>query len=86
MSLKLVAEVVPLPVNDIRDIAATARAFADALEKGEIPSPAFVTVIMTDGDELHTLHWGECPNWHEAAGILEAAKFQLLQSTMGEPE
>jgi hypothetical protein len=74
MSLKIVK----LPVSNLNDIAAMARAFADEVDSGTFGTVRSAILVLDTEDEVHTLHWGECVSVHQAIGILECGKHHLL--------
>ena len=82
MSLRLVPNVSELPVNNLNDIAAMARKFADAVEAGEFPDLGSATLVLDGTEGILTLHWGDCPTRYEAIGILETAKQVLVQDML----
>lgn len=68
--------VVELPVQNLNDIPALARQFADDIEAGEYGKPNRVIVIM-DADDLHTFGWGDVGSAFASIGLLDAAKFTM---------
>ena len=76
MSLKLLQ----FPGVDQRDIAASARRFADALDAGEYGETNSAVVVIDCPDQLWIEHWGETVSNYTAIGILETGKQHLLNS------
>ncbi len=62
----------------LRDIAKSARAFADAVEAGDIDVERCVLVVIRDGDIDYTA-WGDPPSIVEAIGMLEMASRLLTE-------
>jgi hypothetical protein len=82
VTLRLVPNVSELPVNNLSDIAAMARKFADAVDAGEFPELATAMLVLEDGGSILTFHWGDCPTRYEAIGILETAKQVIVRDAI----
>jgi hypothetical protein len=65
-----------LPVGNLRDIAAAARGFADAVEAGSIDVDRCIIVAIVDG-ALDYSAWGNPPCIVEAIGMLEMASRKI---------
>ena len=79
--MKLVVDntnVETIPVENINDIAAMARKFADEIEAGEHGDVTSVTVLIETAGSLHRESWGEMPSGYELMGLLEAAKLAVF--------
>jgi hypothetical protein len=82
--MKLVIDnenIAELPVANLNNIADMARKFADAVEAGEFSQLISATLVLEDGPDVVSFHWGDCPTRFEAIGLLEAAK-QLILSDL----
>lgn len=77
--------VVELPVRNLADIPAMARTLADDVERGDYGTVRRVLVIM-DSDDLHTFGWGDVGDAFASIGLLDAAKFTMLQAMSVEDE
>lgn len=81
MSLSIAVDndsnVTELPVVNLANIADMARKFADAIDDGEFPLLETATLVLNDGGNVVTFHWGDCPTRFEAIGILEIAKLAI---------
>jgi hypothetical protein len=78
MSLCLVSSenITALPVANMRDVTACARAFADAVENGEITVERCIVVAIVNGG-LDYSAWGQTPTLIEATGLLELASRKI---------
>jgi len=77
--------IVELPVRNLADIPAMARTLADDVERGDYGTVRRVLVIM-DSDDLHTFGWGDVGDAFASIGLLDAAKFTMLQAMSVEEE
>lgn len=66
--------VVPLPVNNLNDIPAMLRRFADDLEAEVYGSMRTIVMTLETQDGLHCFGWGQADDPLRNAGLLDAAK------------
>ena len=69
--------VLAFPVPQRADIAKDAREFADGLEAGEYDR-VDAALVITTGEALQCLYWGDGIDIVQAIGVLEVAKANLV--------
>lgn len=79
MTLKLVVpdNISELPVENVKDLAAQARTFADKLEAGEFGEVTRVLTVI-DGSPLRFQYSGDTATAYELMGLLTAAQIMLF--------
>lgn len=67
-----------VPATDAETIAASARAFADLVESGEIEAERVIVCAVIDGLAQFTC-FGPSPSIVEGVGLLELVKAKIVQ-------
>lgn len=81
MTLRLEVDntnVEPFPGVDLRDIAAAARKWADAVEAGEFGELETALVMVEGPEGIETFGWGNIVTFRDTIGMLEIAKAHLI--------
>lgn len=89
MTIKIAVDntnVEAFPGLNLRDIAASARKFADAVEAGEFGEIETALVMIEGSEGIQTLGWGDVVSFRETIGTLEIAKAHLLDIMLGGDE
>ena len=74
----------PVVVGPLADIAAEARAFADAVDDGQFGRVGSA-IVISQGSQLITHYWGDGLDLVTAIGVLEAAKQHIIRKMLDEP-
>jgi hypothetical protein len=73
------ADVVQLPVGNLRDVPGMLRELAAGIEAGRYGEVSEAAVVIL-GDELEVFGWGELQDCRSSAGLLAAGNLRLVRA------